>query len=435
MGMVKKTDHTIPGYNFVKKEHDISEYVLKANGLTIIHKEIHNTGVLTTNITYRVGARDELQGESGLAHMLEHMLFKPTVYDLKNKIDSAAMQFERETGCTLNANTSTDRTTYFFNYPVQYFERALHIESQRMQHVVLTDTEFIPERNNVLSEFDMVNGDPYFALNMQMTCTAFLSHSYGHETIGFREDIQAYTPEKLQKFYVHYYRPSNATLTIVGDITVNKALLAVKKYFNTLKNPDTPVPRHHITEPVQEGLRRVEVVRQSNINILAIGIKHAGFPTHNWFKAAILMAILADGPDSILHRKLVDSGVATSIDSSLAPTSETDLGTLFITLAPDKKHAEVEKQVLEIIHKLTTKDIQKLLKSTIQSELTDELFARGNSLRIAMDLTEYISAHSWETYNKTEKILKAIKPKDLIALKKSLFTDTQMIIGYFIGKK
>jgi len=159
-----------------------------------------DTGVVTSNITYKAGSRDEANGETGIAHMLEHMLFKPTTQDLKKNIDSSAMQLERETGCIINANTWKDRTTYFFSYPVEHFSRALQVEAERMQDVVITDKEFLPERGNVLSEFDMYNGDPHFALNVQMVCAAFHSHPYGHETIGFREDIERYTPAKLQRF-------------------------------------------------------------------------------------------------------------------------------------------------------------------------------------------------------------------------------------------
>lgn len=432
---IKKTNSNIPGFSFVKKKGGISQYTLKSNNMTVLYKNIAGTGVITSNITYSVGARDEDKGESGIAHMLEHMLFKPTKQDLKRKIDSGAMHFERETGCILNANTWKDRTTYFFNYPSEHFNRALQVEAERMQDVVLTDKEFLPERGNVLSEFDMNNGDPHFALSVQMVCSAFHSHPYGHETIGFREDIERYTPEKLDRFYKNYYRPDNATMTVVGDIDIQSALAGIKKQFETLSNPTTPIPRHDIKESTQEGLRRVEIKRPSSTNLLALGIKHSGFPKMDWFQTSVLFNILAGGPDSILHKKLVDTGLASSVDGMLEPTSESNLGMLFITLAPGVEHATIESKVLDIIDTLTTKDIAKLLKKTIQSELTSELFAQGSSLQIAMDLTEYIAAESWETYNKTEEILTTIKPTELIALKNKLFEEAQMTIGYFIGIK
>ena len=437
INMKKKTTSSknVPGFTFIKKIKGISQYTLNANGMTILHNEISDTEVLTTNITYKVGARDEVAGESGVAHMLEHMLFKPTTQDLKRKIDSSAMEFERETGCVLNANTWKDRTTYFFNYPKEYFERALQIEAERMLDVVLTDKEFLPERNNVLSEFDMYNGDPHFAMNVQMVCSAFQSHPYGHETIGFREDIERYTPEKLDVFYKNYYRPDNATMTIVGDISLADALSGVKAQFEKLQNPTTPIPRNDTTEPKQEGLRRTSITRPSSTNLVVIGVKHGGFPDTSWLQTSVLFSLLAGGSDSILYKKLVDTGLATAVDGAIEPTSEVNLGMVTITLAPGVSHEEIEKKTLTIIRDLKTKDIAKLLKKNIQGEITHEIFARGSSVSIAMDLTEYIAAGSWDSYFKTVDELKEVKPADVLNLSKKLFTETQMTIGYFIGTK
>jgi zinc protease len=435
--MKKKTTDTknIPGYTFIAEADGISEYRLKTNGLTVLHKHIPDTAVVTSNITYAVGSRDEASGETGIAHMLEHMLFKPTAQDLKKNIDSSAMQLERETGCIINANTWKDRTTYFFSYPVEHFSRALQVEAERMLDVVITDKEFLPERGNVLSEFDMYNGDPHFALNVQMVCAAFHSHPYGHETIGFREDIERYTPTKLQRFYTNYYRPDNATLTIVGDISLNEALSGTKKQFGNLQNPETTIPRHDVVEPIQEGLRRVSITRPSSTNLLMIGVKHEGFPTQSWLETSALLSVLTGGPDSILHTKLVDAGLASSVQSMLEPTSEKNLGMIIIALAPGSSHEEIETMTRSIIESLRASDIKKLLKKVIQSEITEELFARGSSLHIAMELTEYISANTWQSYFDTVAMLKNIKPTDLITINKKLFVESKMTIGYFIGTK
>jgi predicted Zn-dependent peptidase len=430
-----RKDFEQAGFIFVKKYKDIFHYILKSNGMTVVYKQIPGTGVVTSNITYKVGSKDERAGETGLAHMLEHMLFKPTKHDLARKIDSGAMQFERETGCILNANTGKERTTYFFNYPTEHFSRALQIEAERMTDVVLTNKEFLPERNNVLSEFDMYNGDPSFALSVQMVCVAYQSHPHGHETIGFREDIEKYTPEKLQTFYKNYYRPDNATLTIVGDINIDDALIKVKKIFGALTNPKTPIPRHETVEPKQEGVRRVTITRPSDTNIVALGIKHAGFPSRSWFETSVLLSILTDGQDSILQKDFIDKGLVTKIDVAIEPTSEENLAIIFITLANGQKPEDIEHKVLKCISSLKTVDIQKLLTKEVQQTLTSELFGRSSSLKIAMELTEYIASDALDVYYKTEDILKKITVKQMLDLAKSLFVIDKMTIGYFIGKK
>ena len=442
MTMPKKTVSTkkptaapVPGFSHITSIACVHEYVLKSNGLRVLYHHRPDTGVVTTNITYLVGARDEARGETGVAHMLEHMLFKPTIADVAAGIDSASMQFERETGCHLNANTWKDRTTYHFSYPAEYLDRALRIEAERMNGVILTDESLSPERSNVLSEFDMRNGDPDFALSAAMVGTAYHSHPYGHETIGYREDIEQYNAASLERFYRLYYRPDNAVMMVVGDVDEKIALTKIKKYFSAIEKPAVPIPRFHITEPTQEGLRRVNVSRPSELNIVALGFKHQGFPGKEWFSASALLEILTGGPESILHIALVDNGIATSVDGSLEPTSQENIGTLSITLAPGHTHEGVEEMVRIIISKLDAKTISPLLKKVKAKLLTDELFARDSSLRIADELTEYVASGNWTTYGKTPEILDDISVASVLKASETLFTDKTMTIGYFIGTR
>jgi zinc protease len=365
------------------------------------------------------------------------MLFKPTKADLKRPgQESSSMKFEREVGCILNANTWMDRTTYYFSYPVEYFDRALQIEAERMNGVVLTDKELRPEQGNVLSEFDMNNGDPLFALAVQMCGLAFQSHPYGHETIGYREDIEDYTAEKLEKFYRNYYRPDNAVMMVVGDIDKGKALDSIRKHFAEISRPNTIIPRFSIREPKQEGLRRVTIERPANVNLLSIGFKMPGFPSEDWFVTKIMMETMTGGPESILHKLLVDTGLASSVGSIMDdPVSEEYLGFITITLAPSKTHDEIETLILKTIRSLTKEDVDLLIKKTKERIITSELIARQNSLKIVQELTEYTSAGSWETYTKTPEILKKVTTKRVMARLEKSFVENNLTIGHFIGKK
>lgn len=431
----KDSKKNIPGYTFVKSVSGIDEYILKSNGLRVLYHHRPDTGTVTTNITYLVGAVDETLGESGIAHMLEHMLFKPTLADKEAKIKAGgAMQFEREIGCILNANTWKDRTTYYFSYPTEYLERALKIEAQRMTGVILNQKELTPEQNNVLSEFDMYNGDPYFALSVQMVSTAFLSHPYGHETIGYREDIEDYTPERLQQFYTNYYRPDNAVMMVIGDVDYKTALAAVKKQFTGILNPSTPIPRHHIREPKQEGTRRVSITRPSTTNLLSVGFKHEGLGTMEWLTTSVMLNVLTSGPESIFQKLLVDTGKVASIDSMQEPTRDTNLATIHFALAENQKHEDIETQVLETIRSLTTKDISNLIKKVKANMLTDELFSRTSSMQIAQELTEYTASGNWENYTQTPDLLKEITPKMVIQCLEKSFAPANLTIGTFIGK-
>ncbi len=424
----------MPGYVFKQHIDQIEQYTLKSNGLNVLYFHRPDTGVVTTNITYFVGARDEARGETGIAHMLEHMLFKPTKYDQEHHIkEGAAMHFERKTGSILNANTWKDRTTYYFSYPQEYFNEALRIEADRMQNVILTDKVLKPEQGNVLSEFDMYNGDPHFALAVQMYSAAFHSHPYGHETIGYREDIEDYTAEKLQRYYRNYYRPDNAVLMVVGDIDRESALRAVREHFSNIKNPDTAIPRHAVREPKQEGIRRVTIERPATTNLVSIGFKHVGFPQKDWFTNSILLDVLAGSPESILHKLLVDTGKAAGVATSLEPTSEANLALVDITLAPQRSHQEIEALTLEAIRGVKTADIDHLVKKAKARMITAELFGRTESLHIVAELTEYASAHDLTAYTKTPEILASITTQDVLAALVTGFTDTNLTIGRFIG--
>jgi len=430
-----KAGGMIPGYTHVTTAGHVEEYILKSNGLRVLYHHRPDTGVITSNITYLVGARDETRGETGVAHMLEHMLFKPTVHDVQKGIDSASMQFERDTGCILNANTWKDRTTYFFSYPKHYLDHALQIEAERMNGVILTDESLAPERDNVLSEFDMNNGDPHFALAATMVGVAYHSHPYGHETIGYREDIERYNAASLERFYRFYYRPDNAIMMVIGDVDRETALKAVKKHFGNIERPQIVIPRFHIKEPKQEGLRRLTIERPSTLNLLTFGVKHAGFPKAEWFVASTLFEVLSGGPESILHKALIDTGLATSIDGMLEPTSEENLAMLTVTLAEGQSHEKIEAKVRALIAGLDSKTLTPLVKKVKARTLTDELFARDSSLRIAAELTEYVSSGHWTTYADTPKLLEAVTTEKVLTAAKTLFTDTNMTIGYFIGKK
>ncbi len=417
-------------FKFIRTVGTITEYQHKKNGLSVLYANFPGTGVVTTNITYLVGSRDEVTGETGLAHMLEHMLFKPTKSDLKQRQGSGAMRFEREVGVHLNANTWKDRTTYHFSMAKEDLDRALRIEADRMHNVVLTNKEFLPERSNVLSEFDMYNGRPDFALAVAMTTAAFQAHPYHHETIGFREDIAAYTIEQVKNFYDRFYRPNNAVLMIFGDVSAHEALEAVNRHFSHL-TPGEPIVRHKTTEPQQEGVRRVEVERPGTVNLLSLGIRHDGFTTAGWLETYAIGTILTDGVDAILNKALVDTGLVTTIDFCIEPLRDPNLATFNLTIAGKSTHADIEKRVLKIISEVDANTLNKKLKGLLPRLKKQEAFERASSLGLAMDLTEYVASGDWTNYDKHHKLIQGLTGKKLKDRLDEAFKYKNLTIGYY----
>lgn len=436
--MSKKSVQSTKGKNLLKKIKtvgDITEYRLISNDLTVLYCERKGTGIVTSNILYHIGSRDEARGETGIAHMLEHMLFRRTHFDIQRKTKSASILFDAEIGAITNANTWKDRTTYYFSYPSEHLDRALQIEVERMRGVVLDDKELRAEQTNVLSEHDMHAGDEEFSLAVEMMPTAFFSHPYGHETIGFRNDIVSYTVPKVQKYYDTYYRPNNAVLTIIGDVSPKVMEESVIKHFSNLeKGPDLS-KRDYPNEHPQEGIRTITIERQTKTNILAIGVKHKGFPSESWHETMITFDLLGGGKDSILYKKLIDSGKASNIETMIEPSENANLGIIFITLAPDSSHLHIEKEVRSIISSITKREIEPYLKKTIAKVLTSEALSRENSLSLTAELVEYVSAHAWEKFFDSEKILRNITSQKIHAHMQTLFENKNMTIGYFKGTK
>lgn len=419
-------------FKLVKTVNGVTEYELKKNGLRVLYRRFPDTGVVTTGVLYRIGSKDEQAGESGIAHMLEHMLFKPTKADKANKLkNSSAMLFDSEVGALTNANTWLDRTFYYFSLPTTYLERALRLESERMQGVVLENKSFLPERGNVLSEFDMYNGMPAFALEMAMLGAAFNYHPYGREVIGSRADIEHFTVEKLQRYYDHYYKPNNAVVVVFGDADEKTTLDLVSECFSHLERENGVEVRPEIIEPKQEGLRRTTVARPGVVNLLSFGFRHAGFPGDDWFKVLVILNLLAGDNDSWLKKELVDKGFVTKVGFSIAPAKDENFSMIQITLSDKLNHQAVEEKVLDLIKNLDYTWVKKQLKTIIARVEADNAQNEDSSLGLASELAEYLSAGDWARYYEIEKILQSIKVSDIKSLVEQLFAENNLVIGQY----
>lgn len=431
----KNTKIKHAAFKFVRSEQDFFEYEHKKNGLRVIFHHIPDTNVVTTNVVYRVGSKHELPGQTGLAHMLEHMMFKPTKENLEKKMtQSAIMEMERNYGANINASTFKDRTNYYCIAPASFLNKVLSIYADQMQNVLITDKNLQSERSNVLSEFDMYNSDPYFSLEATVSSVAFSAHPYRHETIGWRSDIEQYTAKKLNDFYRLHYVPNNATIVLVGDVRLKDALTSIENAFGKIPKGALPLS-NQIVEPQQEGIRRTSITRPTTTNILSINAKGPALITKEWQTSLVLLKILADGPDSLLHRALVDTGKVTSVDYSLYPTAESFFASITCTLADSCSHDEIEKFILEFISSLKASELTTPLKKTVSQICYAEPFTRDSSSGIAAELTEYVNTKDWTTWCKTEGMVKEITVKELLVARDTLFISNNLTIGTFIGSE
>lgn len=411
----------------------ISEYVLKRNGLRILYMHTKGTKTVTTNLVYFIGSRQEARGETGIAHMFEHMMFKHTGSNGKK---DKVLQWKalENAGALMNANTSLDRTSYFSSLPTSYYEDMLRTEARRMRHLLLVDKEFLPERANVLSEYEMYAGNPLVALETAINGASYISHPYGHDPLGYKSDIEHFTIEKLRKYYDAYYRPDNACLIVIGDIEKTEALLTIKKTFAHIPCFSSPIPNEHIEEPEQLGERRVEVKKQTPVNIVSINFK--GVPgTHaDWLPLNLLLAHLAEGVSSVLYKKLIDTHKASSVTPYEVLTYDAFLCGIITYISKRATHQEIEESILAEIEHLQKKPLtQKELSAVKNRVRASELYERDGGYSIARALTEFVAIGDWTKYFTLINNIDRITAADLKRVATTYLVENGRTIGRLIG--
>ena len=285
----------------------VTEYRL-ANGLRILTVPDPAASTVGVHITYFVGSRHESYGEKGMAHLLEHLLFKgtPRLGDIKAELSKRGARF--------NGTTSNDRTNYFetLSATTDNLDWALGMEADRMIHSHVRKSDLDSEMTVVRNEFEMGENNPSGVLSQRMTRLAFAAHNYGYPTIGLRSDIEMVPIARLQAFYRTWYQPDNALLTIGGKFDEAQALALVIKHFGAIPRPARTLPALYTSEPTQDGERAVTLRRAGDVQIVAAmyripAASDAGYPAVD-----VLAQVFGTAATGRLHRALVQKGLASS---------------------------------------------------------------------------------------------------------------------------
>ncbi len=291
------------------KAQNVTETHL-ANGLTILSKEAHAAPVVYFSVWYKVGSRNEISGQTGLSHILEHMMFKGTTDLPPGAIDHLFLT----NGGEINASTAEDRTEYHELIAADRLELAARIEADRMEHSKFDPTELAHEMTVVRSELEGDNNSPGYDLYTNTFLpTAFVAHPYHWPVIGWRSDVEAVANRRdvIYSYYRNHYMPNNAVVVMVGDFDTKKAVSIVQKYFGVY--PAGTLAQHHITpEPPQRGERRVTLKRPGTTGQVAIGyhVPETGQPDH--YVLDVMSQILTGGRSARLYQDLVEKGLAQS---------------------------------------------------------------------------------------------------------------------------
>jgi len=375
-----------PGAASAAADSKVSDFKL-ANGLEFVVVPDHRAPVVTHMIWYKVGAADETPGKSGLAHFLEHLMFKGTVH---NPGDSFSQQVAAMGGQE-NAFTSSDYTGFFQRVPREHLKEMMAFEADRITGLVLTDDVVRPELNVVLEEQNMrVANNPSSRLAEQMDAALYLNHPYGRPVIGWRPEIEALDRDGALAFYRRFYTPNNAIVVVAGDVTPEEVRADAEDTYGKIAPRAQIAPRQRPKEPAQESPRTVTLadskVEQPSINRYYLAPSRTTAKPGESEALEVLAHILGGGSSSRLYRALVvEQHMALNAGAFYSGTA-LDYGKFGVYAAPKQGktlhdvEAAIDAVLADVSERGITADELDLTKNRL---IADAVYAQDNQATLA----------------------------------------------------
>jgi zinc protease len=406
----------------------ITEYRLP-NGLKVLLFPDSSRPTITVNVTYKVGSRHENYGETGMAHLLEHMMFKgaPRHPDITRQFANRGMQF--------NGTTTFDRTNYFevFDASGDNLQWALGMEADRMVNSFIARKDLDSEMTVVRNEYENGENSPGAVLMKRMQSLSYDWHAYGRPTIGNRSDIENVKISNLQAFYHTYYQPDNAVLLVAGKFDPAATLGTISRLFGAIPKPKRTLPQFWTVEPTQDGERTFAVRRQGDVQIVALGYK---IPSGLHYDSDVInfaSSILGDVPTGRLHHQLVESGMASEVFAY--PQTGYAPGLQFFG-AVVKKGAPIEpvrKALAETVenfvqHPPTPEEMERVRRAYL-NEFERSL---NDPQKVGVALSEAIALGDWRLYFIGRDRVKQVKLEEVPAAAGRYFRRDNRVTGTFI---
>ena len=405
----------------------ITEYSL-ANGLKVLLLPDPSQDTITVNVTYLVGSRHESYGERGMAHLLEHLLFKgtPQIPNPKNEL--------LKRGARYNGTTSFDRTNYFETFPASDDALAfvLGLEADRMVNATVSKQDLDSEMTVVRNEFEAGQNSPFGLLRERTSAAAYLWHNYGRSVIGTLSDIENVPIERLQAFYRYYYQPDNAVLIIAGKFDAERALAAAAQTFGAIPKPARRLQPTYTVEPPQDGERSVILRRVGDVQ-LAHAMYHMPSGAHPDFVAVdVLTQILVTQPTGRLHKALVETGKAASIFGAERQTREPGSAYFGAAVRKDAPMDPARDALLGVLEgfaatPVTDEEVERArtkLRGDVEQLLT-------NSRSVALTLSEFVAVGDWRLLYLYREQLGKVKTADVQRVATTYLKPANRTLGLF----
>lgn len=409
------------------------EYQLD-NGLKIVVQEDHRAPVVVSQVWYRAGALDEVNGKTGVAHVLEHMMFKGTK-------EVPAGQFSRlmaAAGGKENAFTTQDQTTYFQQLEKSQLPLSFRLEADRMANLNFSNEEFAKEIKVVMEERRWRTEDkPQSKVSEQFNSTIYHVHPYGRPVVGWMNDLENMTADDAREWYKNWYAPNNATLVVVGDVNAPDVLKLAKQYFGKLKPHALPARKPQI-EPEQKGERRLVVKAQAKLPYVLMGFHAPALQDADKdvdpYALEILAAVLNGNASARLNQNLVrQSQIAVDVDAGydMIQRGRHSIFVLDGTPSEGKTVADLEAALLQEIEKIKTSGVteEELLRVKAQVIAAD-VYQRDSMFYQAMQIGQLETAgFSWKLLNDYPAKLQAVTAEQVQAVAKKYFNQDNMTVA------
>lgn len=412
---------------------EIQEFKLD-NGLKIVVQEDHRAPVVVSQVWYRAGALDEVNGKTGVAHVLEHMMFKGTK-------DVPAGQFSRlvaAAGGKENAFTAQDQTTYYQQLEKSQLPLSFKLEADRMANLNFSNEEFAKEIKVVMEERRWRTEDkPQSKVSEQFNSTIYHVHPYGRPVVGWMNDLENMTADDAREWYRNWYAPNNATLVVVGDVNAPDILKLAKQYFGKLKPQALPVRKPQI-EPEQKGERRVVVKAPAKLPYVLMGFHVPALQDADKdvdpYALEILAAVLNGNASARLNQNLVrESQIAVDVDAGydMIQRGRHSIFVLDGTPSEGKTVADLEAAILQEIEKIKTTGVteEELLRVKAQVIAAD-VYQRDSMFYQAMQIGQLETAgFSWRLLQDYPAKLQAVTAAQVQAVAQKYFNKDNMTVA------
>jgi zinc protease len=421
---------TLPaGVQKVTSIEGVTEYAFP-NGLHVLLFPDNSKPKITVNVVYHVGSRNEGYGETGMAHLLEHMTFKTSTsgHELFKELTDRA-------GGSFNGTTDYDQTMYFetFNASDDNLRWALGLEADRMVRMPMLKKDLDTEMTVVRNEMEAGENNPVEVLEERVLAAAYNFHNYGKTVIGNRTDVERVPVENLDVFYKKYYQPDNADLVIAGQFDEAKALAMVAETIGALPKPARVLKQPYVSEPTQEGERSVILRRVGNIQAVVV-VYHVPAALHPDMAALEVAAQILGAPQTgRLYKELVDSKKAVSATMSAEAMHDPGVVEAFAQLKPDQSLDDAQQTVLKVVEGLPSNPpTQEEVERAKGRILKNIELALTNSQTVSIILGRSIGQGDWRTLFLNRDEVSKVRPEDVTRVAKAYLKSSNRTMGEFM---